>query len=189
MKNLIYIALAILVSATSCSGLMSKSSDAVPTASASAKVKKDSLPLPVSGAVRITLISDSISSLQRDEAYIGIDSAASALYVRGEDAPYLQGAGKESFSTLSSDGVHLAVNMQPLFKKGITIKLSTDVRYDGNYFLLLNGNTLPDNYKIKLTDNYTHLTVNLVKHDTYAFTILKSDPTTYGDNRFTVTIK
>lgn len=141
----------------------------------------------VSGNLKIRLVKDAING---DEAYIGFDPTANALYIRGEDAPYLQGFGQVSFSTLSSDNIPLAVNMLPLTRKGLTLGLNVNAKTDGTYSLDMEQiNNIPDGYQIWLKDNYKKDSLDFRLYNSYAFDIAKADTGSFGSHRFTLVLR
>lgn len=115
---------------------------------------------------------------------------ASAAYVPGEDAPFLQGFGYEYITSISSNGIPLAVNELPLKQRGNCIKLGVYGKMTGLYKLsLLQRDSIPERYHIWLMDQLKKDSLDLSVHCTYNFDIVTADTTTYGRNRFQVKVR
>lgn len=85
--------------------------------------------------LQLTSITD---TLQSDMTVVVYNRTASALYVPGEDAPYFAGFGGESLSSLSGNGIPLAINYQP----GTSVKLLAGSKKGGSYVLSKVSGTL-----------------------------------------------
>ncbi|HVS92960.1 MAG TPA: hypothetical protein VHE59_13045 [Mucilaginibacter sp.] len=141
----------------------------------------------VNGYLQLKLAKDSVNT---DGVLIRFSPDSKTIYVRGEDAPSMQGFGQVSLSSFSSDNVPLAINVMPLSSQGLTIALKVGARNDGNYSLNLKSiNSVPDYYNIVLRDTYKKDSVDLRKSPSYAFSIANSDSTSFGANRFKLVIR
>lgn len=148
--------------------------------SISVKPDKKIASIPDSAWVKIKF---GLDSVQTDETVLVFAKASSALYTPGEDAPYLQGFGLVSLSSLSSDNIKLAINYTPLYSN----RLFVGARNSGSYFLKITSfSKIPTDVDILLADKTD--TVNLRKGG-YKFQISTSDTTTFGANRFKLIIK
>lgn len=138
--------------------------------------------------LRLQLLKDSINN---DEIVIRLGNNFNAKYVLGEDAFDLGGSGApESLSVFSSDTTKLSISSVPFpGKQPEAIRLLVDATASGTYQLNRTQlDNLPQLYAAWLKDSFTGDSVNLRKAGTYSFTIDKSNPATFGANRFTVVI-
>ena len=141
----------------------------------------------VKGFLRLQLTKDSINS---DNVLIVFDPTASTAYVGGEDAPTLQGFGVVSLSSLSSDGIPLAINTLPLTNKGLKIGLKVYARNDGIYSLDMKTiKNIPDMYDIWLIDNYKSDSLQYRTYPSYHFNVATADTASFGSNRFKLVIR
>ncbi|MBS1525373.1 MAG: T9SS type A sorting domain-containing protein, partial [Bacteroidetes bacterium] len=132
--------------------------------------------------LRLDMIKDSVNY---DDILIRFNGSSTAAFSPDEDAEYKQGYGQENLASLSADSVPLAINVQPLPRKGAVIPLSVSAANDGNYTLSLKNIVgIPTLYSITLVDNYTHSSTDLRESPIYNFSISKSDSNSYGSNRF-----
>ncbi|MEO6851485.1 MAG: hypothetical protein ABI203_09605, partial [Mucilaginibacter sp.] len=116
------------------------------------------------------------------------NKSSKTSYTGAEDALYLQGFGKESLSSLSSDGLDLVLNNEP-YTPGMSIPLDVKAQASGSFLLQLSYQTkLPANLKIWLKDNYLKDSVN-VRTTNYNFNITKTDTNTFGKNRFKLILR
>src|ERR1700761_4859265 len=83
------------------------------------------IPANITGNLRLQLAADAVNT---SNIMISFKPGTSAAYVKSEDAAFLQGFGIVSFSSLSSDGIALAINAQPLTKANVSIGLSVNVK-------------------------------------------------------------
>jgi len=141
----------------------------------------------VKGYLRLQLTKDAINS---DNILISFDPSASTAYVGGEDAPTLQGFGVVSLSSLSSDGIPLAINSTPLTNKGLKIGLKIYARNDGIYSLdMKNIKNIPDMYDIWLIDNYRNDSLQYRTYSKYNFNVITADTASFGSHRFKLVIR
>jgi len=141
----------------------------------------------LTGYIKIELKKDTFN---KDNIIIYFDPHSSASYVPGEDAPHLQGFGLESLSSLSSDGISLAVNVLPLKQHGDCIKLDASVKSSGLYKLsMIQTDSIPAKYHVWLMDSFKKDSLDLSVHSGYNFDIYTADTTSFGKNRFSVKIR
>lgn len=141
----------------------------------------------VKGFLRLQLTKDSINS---DNIIIAFDPSAKATYVGGEDAPTLQGFGVVSLSSLSSDGIPLAINSLPLTNKGLKIGLKVYARNDGIYSLDMKTiKNIPDMYDIWLIDSYKNDSLQYRTYSKYNFNVITKDTASFGSHRFKLAIR
>jgi hypothetical protein len=115
---------------------------------------------------------------------------AKANYVPGEDAPYMQGFGLESLSSISSDNIALAVNVLPLKQQGDCISLNVMGKSSATYSLsLIKVDSIPAKYHVWVTDKLKKDSLDLTLYKTYLFDINTADTTSFGKNRFKVKIR
>ncbi len=141
----------------------------------------------VKGYLRLQLTKDAINS---DNILIAFDPSASTAYVAGEDAPTLQGFGVVSLSSLSSDGVPLAINSTALTNRGLKVGLKIYARNDGIYSLdMKNIKNIPDMYDIWLIDNYRQDSLQYRTYSKYNFNVITADTASFGSHRFKLVIR
>jgi len=139
------------------------------------------------GYLRVQLAQDSVNT---DNILIKFSPAASANFSRNEDAPFLQGMGSVSFSSLSADHVALAINQLPLVSSGTTIGLAVSAKATGVYKLnLLTISAIPSTIDIWLKDNYKKDSLDFRNNPTYAFNLTTTDTSTYGSHRFSLVLR
>jgi hypothetical protein len=138
--------------------------------------------------LRLKLLKDSINT---DNIYIGLTSAASTKYVFNEDAPYKPGSGLVSLASLSSDNMALAINKLPFPKlKGDTISISVGVNTTGTYtFNMAEASSMPAIYEVWLMDAFMKDSLDMRQNSTYTFNVNLSDGTTFGSGRFKLIIR
>jgi hypothetical protein len=134
--------------------------------------------------LRLKLTKDTVN---RDESTIVFSTGVSTKYSLEKDAPYRQGMGLVSLSSMSSDKVNLAINTQPLPKSSESIALSVSATTDGTYSLRLDDIAgIPQLYDIWLKDAYRKDSVNMRQKPTYSFDVVRSDTNTFGSKRFSL---
>jgi len=144
-------------------------------------------PIVVNGYLRLRLAEDSVNT---DGILVNFTPSASAAYVRGEDAPSLQGFGQVSLASISSDHIPLAINVMPLTKTGTTIGLRVNAKSDGVYSLQMQQiNSVPSSFSIWLMDAYKKDSLDMRLYPSYAFNIYKADTATFGTSRFKLVIR
>ncbi len=138
--------------------------------------------------LRLKMAEDLVNT---DEIIIRFESNAALNYEPGLDAPYLQGLGQVSLSSISNDHVNLAINVLPLpALSPLIIGLNVNASNNGNYTLNLNKVVgVPELFDIWLMDAYKKDSINM-RHDTsYSFSINKTDSTSFGSKRFSLVIR
>ncbi|HZX59886.1 MAG TPA: hypothetical protein VFE54_14215 [Mucilaginibacter sp.] len=141
----------------------------------------------VKGFLRLQLTKDSINS---DNILIAFDPASKTSYVGGEDAPTFQGFGVVSLSSISSDGIPLAINSTPLTNKGLKIGLKVYARNDGIYSLdMKTVKNIPAMYDIWLIDNYRNDSLQYRTYSKYNFNVITADTASFGSHRFKLVIR
>jgi hypothetical protein len=139
------------------------------------------------GYIKLELKKDAVNS---DQILLYFTPQSSPSYVPGEDAPYLQGFGRESLSSLSSDGIPLAVNVLPLKRRGDCIKLDVHAKSTAVYKLsLIQRDSIPARYHVWLMDGLKKDSLDLSVHCGYYFDLTTTDTTTFGQNRFLVKVR
>lgn len=109
----------------------------------------------------------------------------------GDDADGMDGDAVD-IASLSSDGVKASVNhlSAPVYNKDSRIKLFVTARLDGTYNLKIEGiRNIDTLYDIYLVDHFKNDSVNIRKTGVYIFDIARQDTTTYGANRFVLSIR
>ena len=123
--------------------------------------------------------------------YCGIYFSKSWSDKYGEDDAIDMDAtsGGVVMSSLSSDSIRLAVNHMSDYTKGINVKLYVNANADGLYNLKINDiRNIDTLYDIYLIDHYKQDSLDIRKYGSYAFNILKSDTTSFGGNRFELSV-
>jgi len=145
---------------------------------------------PITAAVlSLMRLKIALDSVNTDETMILFDKNAKSAFDRNEDARYLAGGGKVSLSSLSQDSVAIAINHLPL-KSGQPVRLNVNSSVSGTFMLSLEDlRGIPKMYDIWLKDNFAGDSVNLRITNTYSFTIDRSNPATFGKNRFAIIVK
>jgi hypothetical protein len=138
--------------------------------------------------LRIKMIKDSI---QNDAILINFNSMAKSQYDFNEDAIYRPGSGAVSLSSRSADSVSLAINSLPLPKKApLAIPLNVNAKTDGLYQLTMPAiKSIPALYDLWLMDAYKKDSLDFKHNRVYSFDIYKSDPASYGADRFSLVIR
>jgi hypothetical protein len=140
--------------------------------------------------LRLKLSKDSINT---DEIVIRLNNQASAKFIHGEDAFDLGGGSGAlvSLSSISSDSVNLAINFMPF--PGLQqqpTRLFVDAAASGLYTLARTQlDNLPALYDVWLKDAFTNDSLDMKANSLYQFTIDRTNPPTFGSNRFTLVIR
>jgi hypothetical protein len=116
------------------------------------------------------------------------------IYFRGDwsdqseagDATDMSGTSPQiNISSLSADGKLMSVNHLSSYTNGRRVRLYTNVKSDGAYFLRIEGiRNIDTLYDIYLIDHYRKDSLNIRRAGSYGFTIQKSDTASYGAGRF-----
>lgn len=111
----------------------------------------------------------------------------------GGDALDLDGASPKVYmSSYSADGIRTSINeLSDYAGKGKKIKLFVKATSSGMYNLSLLDITNIDtiNYRIYLIDHLKNDSLDIAKYKTYAFNLTTTDTTTFGANRFVLSIQ
>ena len=141
----------------------------------------------VTGFIKLELKKDPIN---KDNIVIYFTPESKASYVPGEDAPFFQGFGGENITSISTDGIPLAVNELPLKQRGDCIKLGVFGKTTQTYQLsLLQSDSIPPRYHVWLMDQVKKDSLDLSIHATYYFDLNVADTTSFGKNRFSVKVR
>jgi hypothetical protein len=125
----------------------------------------------------------------KNDIFIGFKNSASDAYVFNEDAPYINGNAKVSFSSLSSDRLAMAVNYLPLPANKQIISLKFTVPAAGTYKLSMTEiANIPDLFDIWLYDNLTKDSLDARHNNEYNFKT-SADTTSFGANRFKLILR
>jgi muramidase (phage lysozyme) len=138
--------------------------------------------------LRLKLSKDSINT---DEIVIRLNDKTSTKFSENEDAEDIGGSGPlVSLSTFSSDTIALAIDYRPFPGKNQEIvPLLVDATASGAYQLTNSQlDDLPPLYEAWLKDAFANDSVKLKANVVYKFTIDKSNPATFGNNRFSIVI-
>ncbi|MEO3403163.1 T9SS type A sorting domain-containing protein [Mucilaginibacter sp. CAU 1740] len=169
--------------AMAAANMQNKFAAAVPTGNDAAPYQ---WPMPL---MRLRLIKDSINF---DAVVIVLVKDISAAYNADKDAEDLGSNGApESLSALSSDSVKITIHRRPIpGKLQETIPLYVDATTSGDYKLSLTElKDLPDLYQVWIKDNLTKDSVLAKTNSDYNFTIDKSNPASFGTNRFQLIVR
>jgi hypothetical protein len=142
----------------------------------------------VSQYLRLTLAMDSINI---DGAIIRFNNGAKSTYDEAKDATYLVGNGLVSLSSMSADSIPLGIYTLALPKQtAATIGLNINAVNSGAYQLSLTARkSIPELFDLWLMDAYAKDSTDLRHTPSYSFSILKSDPASYGSKRFSLIIR
>lgn len=132
-----------------------------------------------------------VDSVTNTQTGIYFSSKNSDAYNQTEDAIDLDGTHPKVYlSSYSSDGSRLCINQLGDYSKGKTIKLFASATTSGQYSLSLAdvANIDTNNYNIFLVDKKMTDSLDMARYKSYAFNINTSDTTTYGANRFVLSV-
>ena len=130
-----------------------------------------------------------LDSLNNDELLLSFNPSAKTQYVINEDAPKKTGQGRVGFSSSSSDGIPMAINVMPLQKSQV-ISLSVYAAKDGVYTIKMSEvKSLPGIYDIWLMDAYKKDSLDIKNNQTYSFNIYHNDAASFGTKRFSLVIR
>ncbi len=124
--------------------------------------------------------------------YCGIyfDKDASAKFA-DRDALNLNATTSRAYmASLSSDGIKTSINSMPDYHASSHIKLYVAASANGRYQLKLEGvRNIDTLYDIFLIDKYKRDSLDIRQYGAYKFDLITSDTTTYGGNRFELSIR
>ena len=142
---------------------------------------------PVAQYLHLKLMQDDVNV---DDTRIRFSSTAASKYVFAEDAPYKIGNGSVSLSSMSADGVPLAINGIAFPKNSLAIPLNVNATNDGTYRLNMKTiKSIPELYDVFLIDTYKKDSVDMRHTPTYSFNISKGDALSFGSGRFSLVIR
>jgi len=137
--------------------------------------------------LRLQFAKDSINT---DDMLVRFNTNATTAYNAVVDAPYKPGYGQLSLSSMSSDHIPLAINVQPLPKTSESISLKINTNADGIYSLNLKDLVgMPQLYDIWLMDAYKKDSLDMRQNKSYRFNVFRNDTNSYGSKRFTLVIR
>ncbi len=123
-----------------------------------------------------------------DDALIFFKPGTSSDYTLGEDAEYLRGNNVVAISTRVNNKAALAINNMPLPAYKEAVNLNVIVPVDGTYKLSVpETKGLPSQYDIWIKDALKKDSVNIKNSNTYTFTAVAADSTTFK-RRFSIVI-
>lgn len=138
---------------------------------------------------QVILLRMALDSINTDETMMVFNSSAKSVFDPIEDAPYKVGGGRVSLNSLSADSVAIAINHLP-FVNGQPVRLNIGASASNTYSLKLQElRGIPQMYDVWLKDALVGDSVNLRKTNTYSFAIDKSNTATFGNKRFSITVK
>ncbi|RZM28729.1 MAG: DUF2341 domain-containing protein, partial [Pedobacter sp.] len=105
------------------------------------------------------------------------------------DAPYFSSGGTVSLSSLTLDGKTTTINALPEIAKVNTIKLNVNATNTGEATLTFSDIAAIGRYKAKLRDAYLNNETDIKSTPTYTFTIDKTIPETFGQERFSIILE
>lgn len=144
---------------------------------------------PVLTGLHLQITRDSITNT---ETGIYFSSKNSDAYTPGEDAIDLDGTNPKVYlSSYSSDGSRLCINQLTDYAKGKKINLYAAASTTGLYTISLAdiANIDTNNYNLFLVDKKMNDSLDMARYKSYAFNINTTDTTTYGANRFALSIQ
>jgi len=128
--------------------------------------------------------------INTDDIMIRFQRGANPDFDINVDARYFQGNGQVNLCSFSSDGVPLAINLQPYPKTSEPIGLKVFVKTDGSYQLNLTQIVnIPRLFDVWLMDAYQKDSIDMRKFPNYRFNVLKSDTNSFGSKRFKLVIR
>jgi hypothetical protein len=139
--------------------------------------------------LRLRMVLDSVN---RDEVVLVLNNQDNTAYSFNKDALDMGGNGAlESLSLLSSDSVQLSIHRTGLPQKTAQIiPILADATTSGIYQLKkIQIDDLPAQYDVWLKDAFKKDSLDMRANDTYSFNIDKSNPATFGSNRFSLLIR
>jgi len=143
------------------------------------------LPFTASVVPQYLRLQIALDTINTDGTIINFDDNSKAAFDPNEDARYRAGTGKVNLSSFSSDHTALAINQLPLIHRGQRIALNAGATKDGTYAIKMTDvQGIPQLLNIWLKDKYLKDSVNMRIDSTYSFSILHSDTSTFGANRF-----
>jgi len=140
--------------------------------------------------LRLALLNNSLP--YKEETAVVFQTGKSAQYNVAEDATYFYNASDQRLflSSLSSDNTSLTINYMPAITAGSNVKLNIlPQNAGGDYQLEVRYKDLPTDYLVKVNDNYLGTSTLVQNGDLYSFSINKTVPASFGDNRLSVSFQ
>jgi len=138
--------------------------------------------------MHLKMIKDSVNY---DDVIIGFKTGASSKYSINEDALHLTGnAPPETLTALSSDSIGLSIDYLPLPTGQTIVGLNVNATASGRFqFSRTELVGIPAFYEIWLKDNLLKDSLDLRANTTYTFDIDKTNPASFGANRFQIVFR
>ena len=132
-----------------------------------------------------------LDTINKDDILIVFDPTARSNYEPGSDAMGRAGNGPLRLSSVSTDGVDLAINRLPYPKTVQTvIPLKVGSTVNGTFTLTMKEiNQVPQLYDIWLKDAYKKDSLDIRANPAYIFDVSTSDTSTFKSNRFSLVIR
>ncbi|HVV55969.1 MAG TPA: hypothetical protein VHC47_11615 [Mucilaginibacter sp.] len=183
MKKLILLPF-IIISLSACKKMgVLPDKPSTKTASTGAVITGDTI--PDKAGFRLRLAKDSTN---RDETMIVFNCHADTNYIANDDGLYFPGFGLQSLASISGDGKDLSIYTTP-YRPGMKIGLDVGAKTDGTFTLSMSyQHQIPANVQVWLKDAYLKDSID-VRSASYAFTISKADTSSFGKQRFNITIR
>jgi hypothetical protein len=138
----------------------------------------DTIPDHASFLLRLVM-----DSTDYDETAFIFNHKAGLAYNFDSDGSYLQGFGKVSLASISSDGRDLAIYDLP-YSRGLAVGLDVNSKKDAMLSLKISReNNIPANIGIWVKDSLTKDSLDLRK-SVYCFHVTKADTNSFGNKRF-----
>lgn len=104
------------------------------------------------------------------------------------DAIHMDGE-RLNLSSLSADGIKLAVSFEPAVKDSLSIPLVIGAAASGSYLLQFNTDEFLDVDRLKLKDNYAGVITTLYSNMAYQFSVDLADKRSFGSERFSIIVE
>ena len=132
-----------------------------------------------------------LDTINKDDILIVFDPTARSNYEPGSDAMGRAGNGPLRLSSVSTDGVDLAINRLPYPKTVQTvIPLKVGSTVNGTFTLTMKEiNQVPQLYDIWLKDAYKKDSLDIRANPAYIFDVSTSDTSTFKSNRLSLVIR
>ncbi len=146
---------------------------------------------PVQENLQYLRLEMNADSVHAEDILVWFDSASKTTFEPNGDGRYRLGYNTVSLSSLSSDGVQLGINKQPLpGNERRIIPLNVSATQNGTYhFNLRKIAGIPQVYDVVLLDNFKKDSVDLRSKNEYDFAIDTLNSLTFGSKRFSLVIE
>ncbi|QKJ30951.1 T9SS type A sorting domain-containing protein [Mucilaginibacter mali] len=140
------------------------------------------------GNIKLQMVQDSANY---DFAQLRYLDTYDKNYNETEDADDFNGSGQVVFfGAMTADNHLVAIASQPLDKKLTSVYLSVNDNSSGKFKInKVDLSNIPDKFDVFLMDHFKKDSIDLRKDSTYAFTMDKTNPATYGNARMEVVIR